>query len=417
MKKALAILAVFVHAKLTICFSHFLTLIKSPYTLANSVMALTGTQPILESIRRSARPLICVPAGGGVDGYASALGMARVLKNLGKQADIVAADGETPKSLHFLVDHGTVRSSVSDLHRFVIELDASKTKVKELSYEVKDDKLKIYLHPATGSWSPKDLKVTDSGYRYDLIICLGAPDLESCGELFKTHPDFFFATPIINIDHAAENEHYGQMNVVDLTCSACGEVCHDLVEAIDPNLIDEEVATAFLTGMIHKTKSFKRPNVSPKTLATAGKLMARGARREEAVQHLYRTRTVQTLRLWGRALARLRQDAEIPLVWTLLSHQDFMHAGAGEEDLVDVIDELITSSPNAKIVLIIYEMEGGATHALVHAERPFDALALTSPLKPLGTREHAKLKFTEGGIVKAEQLCLSTLKQLAKNRP
>lgn len=379
-------------------------------------MALTGAQPILEALKRSSRPLLCVPVGAGADGYASALGFSRVLKALGKDADIVAADGPAPKSLHFLTGHERVRGTVDDLRRFTIELDASKTKIKELTYEVKDDKLLIHLHPASGSWNPKELKVNDAGYRYDLIVCFGAPDLESCGELYRAHPDFFFATPIINIDHAPENEHYGQLNVVDLTAAACGEVCHDLIEAIDPNLLDQETATAFLTGMIAKTRSFKRPNVSPKTLAIAGKLVARGARREQAVQSLYRTRSVQTLRLWGRALARLKQDAEHPIVWSLLSRQDFMHAGAGEEDLADVIDELITSSPSARIVALIYEGADGAVHAVVHAERPFDALALTASLKPAGTREHVRLRFAEPGIVAAEQLCLASLREQVKSR-
>jgi len=379
-------------------------------------MALTGTQPILEALKRSTRPLLCVPVGGGADAYASALGFARVLKALGKEADIVAADGPAPASLDFLADHARVRGSIDDLRRFTIELDASKTKVKALTYEVKDGKLLIHLQPASGSWNPKELKVNDAGYRYDLIVCFGAPDLESCGEPYRAHPDFFFATPIINIDHAPENEQYGALNVVDLTASSCGEVCHDLIEAIDPHLIDEEAATAFLTGIIARTRSFKRPNVTPRTLATAGKLVARGARREQAVLSLFRTRSVPTLRLWGRALARLKQDATRPLVWSLLSRQDFLHAGAAEEDLIDVIDELITSAPAARVVALLYEGADGATHAVVHAERPFDSLALTAPLKPEGNREHARLRFAEGGLLKAEERCLAAIRACADNR-
>lgn len=391
-----------------------LTAVSAAYTLAHSPfipMALTGTQPILEAIKRSNRPLVCVPAGGGTDAYASALGFARVLKNLAKTADIVAADGASPKALRFLKEHAAVRTSVDDMHRFTIELDASKANVKELSYEVKDGKVLIHLHPSSGTWTAQDVNVHDAGYRYDLIICIGAPDLESIGALYRAHPEFFFNTPIINIDHTPENEHYGALNVVDLTASSCGEVCFDLFEGMDATLIDEESATAFLTGMIAKTKSFKRPNLTPKTLATAGKLVARGARREEIVQNLYRTRTVQTLRLWGRALARLKQDPQHPIVWTLLSRQDFLHAGAEEADLEDVIDELITSSPDARMVALIYEAADGAVHAVVHAERPFDALALTGALKSTGTREHAHVRFVEPSIVKAEMACLEALRK------
>lgn len=374
-------------------------------------MALQETQQILETIKRSLRPLICVPRGGGADGYASALGMARVLSKLEKNADIVAADGTTPKNLHFLLGHERVKPTLESMRRFVIELDASKTKVDELTYEMKGDKLVIHLAPKKGLWDVKDLSVSSGEYRYDLVICLGSADLESCAHLYEDHPDFFYRTPIINIDHRPENEHFGQLNVVDLTAVSTSEVCHDLIEAIEPGLFDEEVATAFLAGMIAKTKSFKTKNVTPKTLTTASKLMARGARRETIVHNLYRTRSVPTLRLWGRALARLKADPATNVVWSLLSQQDFLHSGAEEADLPDVVDELIASSPEAKVVVLFYESKDRSVVALLRAERPLDVLALTAPLKPVGTREEAKLTFQNTTIVQAEKLVLAALKK------
>ncbi len=374
-------------------------------------MALQETQQILETIKRSTRPLICVPRGAGADGYASALGMARVLSKLEKQADIVAADGETPKHLHFLPSHETIRPRLENLRRFVIEIDASKTKVDELTYEMKGDKLLIHLAPKSGFWETKDMAVSASGYRYDLILCLGAADLESCGHLYADHPDFFYRTPIINIDHRPENEHFGHLNVVDLTAVSTGEVCGDLADAIEPGLLDEEAATAFLTGMIAKTRSFKTRDVTPKTLQTASRLIARGARREAIVHGLYRTRSVPTLRLWGRALARLKADAPAQMVWSLLSLQDFLHAGAEEADLPDVVDELIASSPDAKVIALLYETADRGIVGILRAERPLDVLTLAAPLKPTGTREDARVSFPGMNIVQAERATLEALKK------
>lgn len=366
-------------------------------------MALKETQQILETIKRSSRPLICIPRSSGADGYATALGMARVLDKLEKRADIVATDGATPAHLRFLPGHDRVLPSLERLRRFVIELDATKAKVDELTYEMKDGKLLIHLAPKTGSWEEKDVALTASGYRYDLIISLGAADLESFAHLYADQPDFFYRVPIINVDHRPENEHFGHLNVVDLTAVATGEVCHDLVESIEPGLIDEEVATAFLAGMIAKTRSFRTRNVTPKTLSTASRMVASGARRDDIVHHLYRTRSVQTLRLWGRALARLKSDARTQLVWTLLSRQDFLHAGAEDADLPDVVDELIASSPDAKVVALLYEASEGGVVGILRAERPHDLLATVSPLRPSGTREDARVAFPGSTIVQAER--------------
>lgn len=377
-------------------------------------MALKETQQILETIKRSTRPLICIPSGGGADAYATALGLAKVLTKLGKEVVIVAADGAAPKNLEFLSGADKITSRLDNLRQFVIELDASKTKVEELTYEMKGDKLLVYLSPKKGFWGEKDVRTSSSGYRFDLIICIGSPDYESCAQLYSENTDFFFRTPVINIDHAPENEHYGQINVVDMTASACGEVCHDLIDAIEPGLIDEEVATAFLTGMIAKTKSFKSKNVTPKTLQTASKLIAKGARREEIVQKLYRTRSVQTLRLWGRALARLKADEDAKIVWTMLSQQDFMHAGADEKDLPDVIDELIASTPEARVVVILYEMTNRSICAIVRAERPLDAIALCRGYSAAGTREEVRLCFPDKTIVRVETELIEAIKKEIK---
>lgn len=377
-------------------------------------MALKQSQQILEAIKRSNRPLICIPSGAGSDQYASAVGMAKVLKKLDKEVTIVAADGNGPKNIQFVLGSEKIENKLENLRRFVIELDASKTAVQELSYEVKDEKLFVYLLPKNGFWDPKDVRTSSSGYKFDLIICIGSPDFESCAQIYTENPDFFYRTPIINIDHTPDNEHYGQVNVVDLTASACGEVCHDLVESIESSLIDEEIATAFLTGMIAKTRSFKTKNVTPKTLQTASKLIAKGARREHIVENLYRTRSVQTLRLWGRALARLKADEDAKIVWTLLSQQDFMHAGAKEEDLHDVIDELIASSPHAKVVVLLYEDKERNVCAVVRAERPFDAIALTARFNAAGVREEVRLTFIKKSIVDVERELIEHIRKQLK---
>ncbi len=373
-------------------------------------MALKESQQLLEAIKRSSRPLICVPSGGGADAYATAMGLSKVLKKLEKKPAIVAADGKTPQNLHFLEGHDEIEPRLENLRQFVIELDATKTKIEELSYEHKDDKLFVYLSPKKGFWDDKDIRTSASGYRFDLIICIGSPDYESCAQLYTENTDFFYRTPVINIDHSPDNEHYGQINLVDLTASACGEVCHDLIESIEPGLMDEEVATAFLTGMISKTKSFKTKGVTPKTLQTASKLIAKGAKRDEIVGRLYRTRSVPTLRLWGRALARLKVDEQAGMVWTMLSQQDFMHAGATEDGLTDVIDELIASSPEARVVVLIYEMADRNICAIIRTERPLDAIALTRGFSSSGTREEVRLCFSKKTVVEVERDLIQKIK-------
>ena len=165
-------------------------------------MALHETQQVFQTLKRSKSPLICIPKGSTPDHFASAIGLARVLNKLEKKTHIVSVDGPAPKNLEFLSNHAEVKTSTENLQQFVIELDASKTEVDKLSYELKDGRLFVYLSPKSGTWDHNDVRFTQGRYRHDLIICIGAQDLESCSDLYEHHPDFFFHTPIINIDHS-----------------------------------------------------------------------------------------------------------------------------------------------------------------------------------------------------------------------
>jgi phosphoesterase RecJ-like protein len=372
-------------------------------------MVSETSKQIFDTINRSSSPLLVLPRGAGADGFASAVGLSKVIDSLGKKSEIVTADNSTPVNLGFLPNIDRVKPSVENMRRLVVEIDTSKTRVQNLSHEEKDGRLFISLVPYQGSWNEKDVTVSHSEYRHDLIICLGSPDLEACAHIYHNHKDFFFRTPIINIDHSAGNEHFGQINHVDLTASAIGEVCFELVHSINPALIDAEIATAFLTGIIAKTRSFRTPHLTHKTLDTASRLVSLGANRHDIVKHLFQTRSVQTLRLWGRALARLKSDSMNKIVWTLLSQQDFLHAGAKEEDLPDVIDELISCSPDSNIILVLYENRARHICGIIRAESPHDARALSASFASSGTKEEAHICLENNSIVEAEKMIIEKI--------
>ena len=375
-------------------------------------MSLAPHEQFLQAVKRSERPLLVLRELAHADDFASAFGLAAVLKKLDKIADIVCAGGRPPENLKFLKVSQSVKGDLTNLRALTLSVDVSQSKVEELSYSVVGDELRIHVTPKSGYWQQADVRVATSAYRYDLIIMLGAADLKSLGSLFSSYADFIYNTPIINLDHGASNEHFGHTNLVDVGATSVGEVAHDLVKSLDEKLFDADIATAFLTGMVAKTKSFRTPNVAPKTLAAASSLMTMGARRDEVIEHLFRTRSVETLRLWGRALARLKADHKAGLVWTLLTRQDFANAGATEDALGDIVSELVTTAPEARVVAIFYEHAGGYVAVHLFAERPHDALELGAPFKASGTRERARLISTDQDIVAAERAVIGHLRRV-----
>jgi len=117
------------------------------------------------------------------------------------------------------------------LQKFTIKVDISKTKIDSLSYDIKDDWLYIHLNPKQGTISKKELRTAQSSFKYDLIITLNSPDLESLGDIFENNTDLFYRVPIINIDHQAGNEHYGATNLVELNKTSAGEIVYFLFKS------------------------------------------------------------------------------------------------------------------------------------------------------------------------------------------
>ncbi len=342
-------------------------------------MALSQEQQAIELILRSKRVLIAARQSATTDVLASVAAVLLYLNKCGKIADAVVPGFNSDNYPSFLPASDRIRPALGAVRAFEIALDVSANPLEDLHYDIKDGKLLITVVPSNGEWSPKDVAFRHGEDRYDLVLAVDCPDVHALGELFTDHADFLYRTPIINVDCDPGNEHWGQLNLVDLTAVSSSEILYGLFSRWNRNLIDEDIATALLAGMIDKTQSFRTPNVTPKTLQITSDLMAMGARREEIVHGLWRTRSVPVLRLWGRALSRLEQDRELGLVWTTLSHQDFIEAGAGENALDGIYKELLTYAPEAKVVVLFHEMHGAAPSGAcvtIHAQPPFSAQEL-----------------------------------------
>ena len=358
--------------------------------------------------------MVVLQASPTVDDFSAAFSIVALCKALGIPCPIVTSGGRAPDALKFLSVFQDVAGDLGNINALTLRVDLNRAKVDGLTYAVDGNDLVVTITPKTGTWQPSDVKITANDYRHDLIIVLGAPDRASLGALFSTYADFFLKTPTVVIDHGPENEHFGTINIVDLTATSVSEVCFNLFMHLDNTIVTADIATALLTGMMSKTKSFRAPNVSPKTLEIAQKLMEKKADREKIVEHLYRTRSVETLRLWGRALARLKADEAIGLVWTLITKQDFVTAGANAEALRDIADELLMTSPSAKIALILFETHADGIAGQLFAQRPFDALLLGAPFRATGTREAAHLSLTQTDIVSAERAVVEHIQSSVK---
>lgn len=377
-------------------------------------MSLTTSQQILELVKKSKRVLIVAKSNPDLDSLCAGLGLSLFLKKMEKEIEFICQNPEKKQELKFLKDIDTIKPNLENLKKFIISLNISKTKVEEFTYEVSGDNLNIIITPKQGTFTKEDVSFSGSDFKFDLIFTINSPDLESLGEIYDNNTDFFYNTPVINIDYLPNNEYFGQINLVELTATSGCEIVYDLMEKIDADLIDENIGTSLLTGIIYKTKSFKTEKVTPKALSAASQLIAFGADRAKIINELYQKRSLNTLQLWGRALSRLRTEKDGKIVWSLLSQKDFEATKTSEENLPDIIDELIAYVNNVEIIFLLFEGNDNKVQGIIKTEKGFSAKKLAEKFKALGNEELAKFTMEESNLKEAEKTMLDEIVKNAK---
>lgn len=380
---------------------------------------LNQEQQIFEQIKKSNSILITFNKLWNGDAVASALALFLLLKKMDKNVDIAADQFEQGQTFDFLPSFQTIENTLDNLRKFIVSIDISNAKVGQIKYKIENNSLNFIVAPKSGFFTKNDVSSRSGDFKYDLVIVLDTPDLESLGLIYDNDTEFFYKAPIVNIDHHSNNEDFGQINHVELTATSTAEIVFELMSREHSDLIDEDIATCLLTGIISKTKNFKTPNISPQVLSFASQLIAMGARRETIVNRLYRSKTLGVLKLWGRVLARLTGTMNNKIVWSVLTKMDFEKTGTSEEDVNDVIDELIVNIPQAKIMMIIYEAKEKdkiVTKILLSTIRNISAMRLAKEFNPEGSKNVVKITIDKN-IKEAEKDIVNLIKAKADNLP
>lgn len=331
-------------------------------------------QAATDAIERAERLLIIPHANVDPDGLSSALACYSVFRAIGKECTVICPD-TLPDSLKFLPNFEHLATDITSEQEFVITLDTSGgVEIDKLRYTVEDNKVNIIVVPKKGRLTPKNVTTIDAGSSYDLIVVVDSAELSLLGSVYTDNVDLFSTTPILNVDHHISNTRFGQLQLIDPTCASATEVLYAWF-ASHPKwkeLLTPDLATLLLTGLITDTRSFQNPNTTPRSLEVAANLLDLGARQQEIIQHIYKTKPLTTLKIWGRALNRIQVDAESRIVWSAISKEDLQEMGATSKETAGILDELISTIPDADVYVLFTEVEGGGLKASMRSTTAID---------------------------------------------
>lgn len=227
-------------------------------------------------IQQANNILVTVSNNPTVDQLAACIGLTLALNRLGKHATAVFS-GAIPSTLEFLQPEKTIEKNTDSLRDFIIALD--KAKADKLRYKVEDDVVKIFITPYRTSISDKDLQFSQGDFNVDVVVALGVHNQRELDQAITVHGRILHDASVITMNIQPGGE-LGAINWLDQRASSLSELVVQLVDVIDKRMLDPQMATALLTGIVAETQRFSNKKTSALTMSYSAELMAAGANQQ-----------------------------------------------------------------------------------------------------------------------------------------
>ncbi len=343
-------------------------------------MELSIAEQAKQLIEKSQKILLVAHAKMDGDTLSAAIAMHKLLQKIGKKTVVACADA-VPEVFSFLPETGVMEREISSGNDFVIALDCSRTQAQKLRWKIEGNELKIFVTPFGGKFQESDVKFSEQS-DFDLIISIDAADRQQLGSIFEENTELFARVPLLVFDHHASNPGFGTVNVIDTKAASTTEVIFHFLPILFgeqwKKKIDADISTLLLTGIITDTASFQNPNTTPKSLEVAADLVEMGARQQEIIRHIFKTKNIPTLKLWGRVLSKIKTDPTHRMLWSTVSVDDLKDTGGTLDDMNGIVDELLATAPGMEMVLLLKERDDGVIAVSIRTTTPLcDAAAFS----------------------------------------
>lgn len=246
---------------------------------------------IVESIEAANNVLVALSKSPSVDELAAAISLTLLLDALDKRSTAIFS-GKIPAAIEFLDPEHAFEEKPDSLRDFIIAL--SKDKADHLRYKVEGDVVRVFITPYKTTLSQADLEFSQGDYNVDLVIALGVKDQANLDTAMDAHGKILHDAKVITISTGEEASNLGIADWHDKSVSSLSEMIGQLAEMLDggQNLMNEELATAILTGIVAATNRFSNERTTTSAMNMAGKLMASGANQQLIANELSKSGSV-----------------------------------------------------------------------------------------------------------------------------
>ena len=214
--------------------------------------------------------------------------------------------------------------------------------------------LRDRVPPAYEVLPASDLVVVqdDVTEKYDAAFIIECSDVERPG-LPSLKEQF-----VVNIDHHSTTVPFGDINWIDPTAAAVGEMIYNLCKALGVE-VTKEIAECVYTALLTDTGSFHFSNTTERTLKIASELVRRGVEPARISQALFYSGPFSKIKLLGLVLSNIQRDESGRIAWITMDRATMYDADACEEDSDGIVNHAL-SIGEVEAVAFFKELAPGA---------------------------------------------------------
>ena len=227
-----------------------------------------------------------------------------------------------------------------------------------------------------------------------------------CDSIQRTRLEGLENRFLINIDHHTSGRPFANVNWIDPKAVATAELVYRLAREAGVK-ISPEIATCLYTAVLTDTGSFMFEGTNEHTVSLARELAMAGADPAQCARNVYFAHSTAKMRLLGAALSNLHREGSLAWIW--ITREQMEHSEAREEDCEGLVNYALSiqdvevaaffrelpdgryrvslRSKGAKNVAEVAEQFGGGGHECA------SGLSLDGPLSVAVARVVAKLRM------------------------
>jgi phosphoesterase RecJ-like protein len=146
---------------------------------------------------------------------------------------------------------------------------------------------------------------------------------------------------VVNIDHHSTTTPFGNVNWIDPTAAAVGEMIYNLCKALGVQ-VTKEIAECIYTALLTDTGSFHFSNTTERTLKIASELVRLGVEPARISQALFYSYPFSKIKLLGLVLSSIERDETGRIAWVTMDRETMYESDASEEDSDGIVNHALS---------------------------------------------------------------------------